>query len=327
MNYDFELLKKYRVNDSTMSKNLDGVMISITNKCNLECLHCYNSSSSFDCEQLNESYWLKLLDDSIKKGIRGFEISGGEPLLEKELVYKLLEKISKYEDIIIQINTNGFFLDDEFLEYYNSLKNPKYIQISIDGHTRDICEKVRGDGMSFDYAVQGLKKISNYKCIKSIAVHTINNYNKDFLDDTFKLLKQLKVDRVVAGAALPMGRAVSNSESVLLQYEERIELFRTLKKLSKKYIEELNINVSSFGGIMDVIVYLRDRENWIVVDSDGDVRLSCRMPFIVGNICEDSVEYLFDKIMYFQKSDYILDLLEKQILDKGEVEYSNKVFI
>ncbi|GAC1422738.1 MAG: hypothetical protein NVSMB67_19960 [Flavisolibacter sp.] len=87
-----------------------------TQLCNDKCDHCYNSSgpqgnriSEEDCMSIIEN-----LPDMVDRII----LSGGEPLADKKLLYKILERIKeKYKDATqVMLQTNGDLLNGEILD-------------------------------------------------------------------------------------------------------------------------------------------------------------------------------------------------------------------
>lgn len=64
------------------------ISFDITNKCNLRCLHCYNSSGENLASQneLTDQEVLDFIDEFKSIKLLNFCFCGGEPLLRKELI-------------------------------------------------------------------------------------------------------------------------------------------------------------------------------------------------------------------------------------------------
>ncbi|MBF0474000.1 MAG: radical SAM protein [Nitrospirae bacterium] len=108
------LLDKY-------NRIIDYMRISITDRCNLGCLYCKvgaelqthsekSSNTSNVILSYDEIYKIVLAGAGL--GVRKVRITGGEPLVRKD-VYKLIEMIKGIETIKdISITTNGLLLEE-----------------------------------------------------------------------------------------------------------------------------------------------------------------------------------------------------------------------
>lgn len=105
----------------------------ITGRCNYNCLHCFNASdnaplmSEFSLEEAN-----KLLDEAAACGIHAFTITGGEPMLHKQF-FEIIEGIYARGMYVEELNTNGFFINEEALRRFRSIGCDPLIKISFDG--------------------------------------------------------------------------------------------------------------------------------------------------------------------------------------------------
>jgi AdoMet-dependent heme synthase len=134
----------------------------ITDACNLRCSHCYQENYSPKSDLALKE--LKTIANSIlstlskwnKKG--DFSITGGEPLLRKDLI-DFAEYLNNSTDVCnIDFLTNGTLIDKTFIERIKKLHKIKYIQISLDGATPTIHDNIRGEG-SFDKALSAIRNL------------------------------------------------------------------------------------------------------------------------------------------------------------------------
>src|SRR3989338_11136849 len=103
----------------------------LTEKCNLNCEYCfykekdYKSTASF--EMISNT--INALPNWNKPE---FVFSGGEPLIEYELIKKIVPLIkNKFENPYILILTNALLLDKEKMDY---IKNENiYVEVGLDG--------------------------------------------------------------------------------------------------------------------------------------------------------------------------------------------------
>ncbi len=95
--------------------NIDYLRFSLTDKCNLNCIYCNplekdrfaGRKKILTNQEINKTIQL-----FVKKGISKLRLTGGEPLLKKDLpsLIKLCKKIKELKDIAI--TTNGVLLKD-----------------------------------------------------------------------------------------------------------------------------------------------------------------------------------------------------------------------
>lgn len=105
----------------------------ITGKCNYNCLHCFNAKdnaplqSEWTLEEAN-----KLLDEAQACGINGFTITGGEPMAHRHF-FEIIDGIYARGMYVFELNTNGFFLNQEALDHFKKIGCKPLIKISFDG--------------------------------------------------------------------------------------------------------------------------------------------------------------------------------------------------
>jgi len=95
-------IKKHEEN----SQGLKNIWIKVTNKCNLKCPYCYADSK----KEENNNFELtvveieKIFEEVSQMGLEKIVITGGEPLLRKDIV-DILKIAKKYAQV--QLLTNG----------------------------------------------------------------------------------------------------------------------------------------------------------------------------------------------------------------------------
>lgn len=175
-------------------------VLHITDECNFRCKYCYENKCNKKLSFENIKALINVIvEKNEKKPVITFY--GGEPLLEKETIYKTVEyihDIEKNNDVkfSFKINTNGYLLDDEFLEF--AKKNDFYFCYSIDGNksAHDI-NRVMVDGCgTFDRVEENAKKILEYK-FNNIAMMVVNRNNIEMLYESVKYLFSLGFEKVL----------------------------------------------------------------------------------------------------------------------------------
>ena len=105
----------------------------ITGKCNYNCLHCFNAAdnaplmSEFTLEDAE-----KLISEAEQCGINAVTVTGGEPMLHKNF-FDIVEGLYAHGMYVQELNTNGFYINDETLSRLKEIDNDIRIKISFDG--------------------------------------------------------------------------------------------------------------------------------------------------------------------------------------------------
>jgi len=149
--------------------------ISLTDKCNLRCTYCMNENASF----LPESFLLSkneihhLATTLFGLGIDRFRLTGGEPLLRKDIASIVSDISSISPDIDVSMTTNGILFDKYGQSLFES--GLKRVTFSLDTLDRNQFLAITRRNQ-FDQTINGIllaKKIG-WKNIKINSVITKN---------------------------------------------------------------------------------------------------------------------------------------------------------
>jgi len=115
-------------------------IITPTLRCNLRCSYCHSSSKSIDEKgfDMDEETMRKTVDFIFQSSspVITIELQGGEPLLRKDLLKKIIEyakeknKVFK-KDLRFSFATNSLLFDDDTIEFIR--ENKVRVSVSIDG--------------------------------------------------------------------------------------------------------------------------------------------------------------------------------------------------
>jgi MoaA/NifB/PqqE/SkfB family radical SAM enzyme len=109
----------------------DQFNIALTNRCNMECKHCYANSSPFGFKDLyTKEDILKLVKKLDKLGCLEVAFGGGEPLLFKDFDELIIEAY-KSTHMAFNFTTNGTLLTKKFLDKIKGYVG--CIRVSVDG--------------------------------------------------------------------------------------------------------------------------------------------------------------------------------------------------
>lgn len=127
----------------------------LTQRCQLECIHCYTESSPYlsDENELPVERWIKLVDDFADNGGQKILFTGGEALVYKGCIDVM--RRAHERGLEVTLFSNGNLIP----RYIEELKQVTHIvQISIDGPNEESHDEVRGKG-SFKKAMRAIRML------------------------------------------------------------------------------------------------------------------------------------------------------------------------
>jgi AdoMet-dependent heme synthase len=166
------------------------VNLLINTNCNLKCNFC-NLWKTNPPQELDATTVTLLINDLAKIGIPGIVISGGEPLLVKDI--HIVGQYATQKRIITTINTNATLITKTKASLLNT--NFDMIKVSIEGN-RKTNDKIRG-AECYDQTIQGIKFLAEQKHRRAkIIIHiVITEDNKNQITSMVKYFEN-KVDSI-----------------------------------------------------------------------------------------------------------------------------------
>ena len=123
---------------------------NVTGKCNMKCVFCEWWKS--DIPELSTKKALVVIDTVCKLGVPFFDLSGGEPLLRKDLI--VLAKRVASHGCLVSMNTNGTLLNEgrvsEIADVFDT------VVVSLDG-PKEVHDKIRGVPGTYEKAVEAIR--------------------------------------------------------------------------------------------------------------------------------------------------------------------------
>lgn len=164
----------------------------ITGKCNYNCLHCFNAKDNAPLQSewtLDEAN--ALLDEAQRSGINAILLTGGEPMAHKHF-FEIVEGIFKRGMFVFELNTNGFFINQNALDRLKQIGCDPLMKISFDGiGFHDWMRNHKGAEENTLNAIR-LCKENGFRVMVQM---NINRKNKDSILQSLEYLDKLGVDR------------------------------------------------------------------------------------------------------------------------------------
>ncbi|MDO5435285.1 MAG: radical SAM protein [Clostridia bacterium] len=111
---------------------IESVFFSITGCCNARCRHCFMDACDNLLGEANTSDILRLIDEIADCGVQIVDITGGDPLVRKDF-WQITEHLQHRGIAIRQLYTNGFLIDQAFIDELIRRNIKPHIIISFDG--------------------------------------------------------------------------------------------------------------------------------------------------------------------------------------------------
>ena len=190
----------------------------LTEKCNLRCLHCYQTGLDQDelsPEEVKDT--IEEILDTLNSWSTAYgldfspsvNITGGEPLSRKDLFDVLTSFIDGGFDAFLL--TNGTLIDNEKANRLARI-GVKGVQVSIEG-PEDVHDAIRGKG-SYSASLKGIRSLVNAGLEVSINA-TLSRLNSEHLTGMVGLATRLGVKKLGFSRLVPSGRGSSLSGEML----------------------------------------------------------------------------------------------------------------
>ena len=162
------------------------ILWEVTPRCNMFCKHClfYQNNEKGIEKELSTDEMYKIIENVAQdKQVNAIWLSGGEPLLRKDIV-DICRKISEY-NIKPTISTNGILLTDKLIkDLYNA--GVTYIHLSIDGGNAKTHEALRGVKGSFNLLMKAMDRLKDSP-IKTGASFMVTEESIDEMEDVIQI--------------------------------------------------------------------------------------------------------------------------------------------
>lgn len=302
-------------------RKIEYMRISVTQKCNLKCIYC--DPDGENCKDDNEDSltpqeFEKVTRSMVNAGIKKVRITGGEPLMRRDIC-EIISRIAKIDGIEeICMTTNGIRL----LQMADDLKAAGLhrLNISLDSLKTEKFKFITGGG-DLKKTMAGIDRALALG-MTPVKINTvlIKGINEDEIDDLIELTR----DRPIAVRfieLMPMGRFGEDNRDKIIRNDDLITVRPDLQYLERtdKGSPAVYYQMAGYTGRIGFISPMTHQFcsdcNRIRLTSDGKIR-PC-----LGNNGEVSIrEALNLKPENFNK------IISQIILDKPRGHHFDKAF-
>ena len=166
-----------------------GAKLELTYHCNLRCSFCYTDSprrTLARTAEMDDGAWLGIVDQALELGVIETVLTGGEPLLRRDLTLDAAERIAG-AGAMVTLNTNGWFVDEEVADRLAAAG--VRVHVSLDGASAELHDASRGVPGSYRRAIEAVAMLLD-RGARVQVVHVVTPRNVDTLPE---FLEQMRV--------------------------------------------------------------------------------------------------------------------------------------
>jgi MoaA/NifB/PqqE/SkfB family radical SAM enzyme len=261
--------------------------IGLTNACPQNCQYCYNKNRSG--ELLNTAEIKETIQELKKMGVFWLGFTGGEPLLNKDIV-EIVKSVG--DDCAIKLFTTGCNLTEELAA---ELKEAGllYVSISLDHWEEEVHDRIRGYERAFRAALRAIEIFQSLGVHLSVStVISREMLQGNQVPEFLEFLINLGVHEAWLSETKPTVEAFWD-QTVVITEEERLSLV----SLQDKFNKEGRITVNYLG-------HFEGREHFgcnaghkmVYIDAFGDVSPCVFTPITFGNVRTKSMQTVFSEM-------------------------------
>lgn len=256
--------------------------LHLTNRCNLNCPHCYMRSGNAYSDELSTDEVKKLCHEFYKVGGTNVSLTGGEPTTRPDF-FEIVEYISSL-GMQVSIFSNGCFWDEKKVRRLAD-SNIDGVQISIDGYDETTNAIIRGKNV-FTKALKSIDLFVKNNIYVKVAVsapyEVLKRHQKEYIEFSNGLIEKYGNDAIEIDYSyfFMQGRNITR-EQIANTKEEYFNLVDGVVKGLYGDIAEDSFVSNILDGIYDSCGY-----GGLNVMANGDFYFCDRIPDInkAGNI-------------------------------------------
>jgi MoaA/NifB/PqqE/SkfB family radical SAM enzyme len=269
--------------------------IKLTENCQAKCISCNYWQTRWD-DAIATEQAVDLINQIGDAGIHSLRLTGGEPLLRRDL-FQILERAdtSSFRQIVLQ--TNGLLLKKLHREINDSPITK--VAVSVDGLEKSN-DWIRGIQGYFRLATEGLKLLRGKELALSVTLNRISARELSGLREMARGLNAEVETNILSSSLFFLKDA--DLASMWPEKPETEEIGRFVDEELKRpgyeveYIRK-HYNREPLAEPPCVLGFLQ-----VFVMSNGDVLTGCYPLKPVGNILKSSLQSILDSDAYFQQS-------------------------
>ncbi len=275
-----------------------------TKACNLKCEHCYRDAGGKDPNELSTSEGKELLSEIAKAGFKIVILSGGEPLLRKDI----FELISYAASVGLRpvLGTNGVLFTAEIVRKLKAAGAAR-VGISLDSKDFQVHDAFRKHKGAWEKTVEAMR-ICRQEDLDFQVHTTVTRRNYKEIIGITDFVTELGAKAHHVFFLVPTGRGKEISDVFITAKEIREVLEKILNKQKKTRIELKPVCAPQFIPLAKKMnVELRFKRGCLAGTSyccilpNGDVHPCPYLPLKLGNVRQEKFSSIWENNPVFNK--------------------------
>ncbi|HEY8344763.1 MAG TPA: thioether cross-link-forming SCIFF peptide maturase [Bacillota bacterium] len=215
----------------TLEPQLKALCLHLAHDCQLRCIYCFAGGGAFGgdrsimSQEVGEAAVRFLVENSGEKDHLEIDFFGGEPLLNKEVMFSLVEygeqvAAAQGKRLHFTLTTNTLELDRRVLAFLRAHRMG--LILSLDGRP-EVNDRTRGRGTHDRILPRILEVITEYPDLNYYVRGTYTRYNLDFSEDVKHLyrlgIRNISVEPVTCDPKLPYAIRPDDLQEIFAEYD------------------------------------------------------------------------------------------------------------
>lgn len=237
------------------------VLWEITPRCNMNCKHClfFGSNEKGIEEELTTNQVYKIIENVAKdKKVTAIWLSGGEPLLRKDIV-SICQKITDC-GMVPSLSTNGILLTENLIKQLYQA-GVHYMHLSIDGANSTTHDSLRGVPGSFDTLLSKMDLLKDLP-IQIGASFMVTEESVEEMEQVLEIAKEKHLSVLSFYLVAELGRGAKNFKEDKVDLSKRLR--EKIKKMKENDLQGLKLEVFRADGCDN------ESEKYVLQECKGD---------------------------------------------------------
>jgi radical SAM protein with 4Fe4S-binding SPASM domain len=285
-----------RLSEALLRNQQDSIIFEITQRCNHECVFCYNAWKDpvdYPKGELDTEKTKKLIGMIVEQSrCRLVTFTGGEPLLRKDLPE--LVTFARGLGVGVNIISNGRLMDEETAKDLIK-RDVSIFELPLLSADRKVHNKLCGAD-SFDKVVDAVASIKLHKG-RVVVVFVGMKGNIDGFQEMIELSVAIGADGIMFNRCNIGGEGTRHIDEILPSVEQVRRALDVADAAVAKYKIGISCSIPVQPCLVDTSPYKNlsfgfcaagTKRSYYTVDPVGNVRMCNHTPSILGNIFESS---------------------------------------
>lgn len=217
--------------------------MSLTERCNLKCIYCRSENEACKAhKELSAEHFSTILNQLVSLGIRKVRLTGGEPLIRKDLE-EIIADVATHEEVReICMTTNGIGLADRLTDLKKA--GLQRLNISMDTLNPELYREMTRGG-DLKKVLEGIEKARSLEIPVKINTVLVRGMNEKHVDSMIALAKEEAIDiRFIE--LMPMG-ALREDRNARVTNAEILERYPELQPIPPAYPSQPSMDYTAEG--------------------------------------------------------------------------------